>query len=180
MDRKIAYVFAVFLAAALVVAGCGKEGGHGTGTGGGAGDGTGDGTGGGAGMGGGMGGHHEEGMDEHHDAAMDEHGQMMQKQHESMVTLQQEWLKAKEAVESGDVSGAAQAASEMDKAAALQDEFMLHKKPESREEFLKKAMEFRRMVMGFKSYAEKGDLKSLKETAPKIDEACNSCHGTFR
>lgn len=123
---------------------------------------------------------HHEGMDGEHAGEMDEHGAAMEKQHESMQDLQEEWLKAKAAMSGGDTAGAAAAASEMEKSAAIQDEFMLHRNAENKEEFQRQAMEFRRMVMGFRAYAEKGDVKSLREVAPKIDEACNSCHGTFR
>ncbi|HEX9859658.1 MAG TPA: cytochrome c [Nitrospirota bacterium] len=124
-------------------------------------------------------GEHDKMMGEHGEA-MDEHGAAMEKQHESMRDLQEEWLKAKAAMSGGDTAGAAAAASEMEKSAAIQDEFMLHRNAGNKEEFQRQAMEFRRMVMGFRTYAEKGDVKSLREVAPRIDEACNSCHGTFR
>jgi len=119
-------------------------------------------------------------MDGEHAGEMAEHGMSMEDQHESMRRLLTEWERAKAGIESGETGKVAEAAEEMDRAAALQQEFMLHKKPESREEFMRKATDFRRMVMGLKVYAEKDDVKSLREVAPQIDAACNDCHGEFR
>lgn len=129
------------------------------------------------------GGHHEDMAGSHegaHENAVDEHGAMMERQHKSMVTLQEQWVKAKGAVAAGETSEAAEAARKMDEAAAVQKDFMLHRNPEEREDYLKQSGEFRSLVMRFLAEAEKGNKGRLREIAPKIDEACNSCHNSFR
>lgn len=129
------------------------------------------------------GGHREDMAGQHegaHEGAVDEHGAMMERQHQSMVTLQEQWVKAKGAVAAGETSEAAEAARKMDEATAAQQDFMLHRNPEGKEDFLKQSREFRSLVMRFMAEAEKGNKGKLREIAPKIDEACNTCHNSFR
>lgn len=128
-----------------------------------------------------MDGGHDEGM-EHHGMMEehDEHGEAMRRQHESMMKLQEEWLKARSAVERGEPSGAAGPAREMEEAAGHQEEFMLHRGADRKDEFLAQTKEFKSLVMRFRAYAEKGDTESLQELAPRIDQACNTCHQSFR
>lgn len=111
---------------------------------------------------------------------VDEHTAQMVKQHEAMMGIQEEWTKARGGIESGDAQTILKSAESMSEKSGALDNFMLHKNPENRDEFLKKASEFKSLVMEFKGYAEKDDVKSLKEVAPKIDAACNGCHQSFR
>ena len=109
-----------------------------------------------------------------------EHDTMMAKQHESMIATQREWLKVKEAIEQGKSEEAREPARQIGEQAGHLEEFMLHKNPEKRDEFLARAKEYKSLVMTLEQHLEYGDSKSLKDIAPEIDRSCNGCHQSFR
>ncbi|MBI5191272.1 MAG: cytochrome c [Nitrospirae bacterium] len=118
---------------------------------------------------------------EHGEAAgVDEHTKQMVEQHEAMMGIQEDWTKARGGIEGGDAQAVLKSAEAMSEKSAAIEGFMLHKGADNREEFVKKATEFRSMIKDFNDYARNKDVKSLREMAPKIDAACNGCHQSFR
>lgn len=109
-----------------------------------------------------------------------EHGAAMEKQHHAMQAIQRDWLKAKSAVEKGHAGSAAGPATEIERSAMYMDNFMLHKNPGGKEQFLEKTHKFRDLVAKFRRMAKKGDIIALNKLATQIDAACEDCHASFR
>jgi len=105
-------------------------------------------------------------------------GISMEKQHDTMRIFSAEWEKARKAAKAGKTKEEAESLAKMREASGELNKFMLHKNAKNREEFLKKANEFRSLVMDVEKSSGSG--KSLKEVAPEIDKACNGCHQAFR
>jgi len=113
-------------------------------------------------------------------AGMDEHTASMLRQHHSMLTTQAEWDKAKKAVKAGSTADAISPVMKMDFLAKDLDRFMLHKHPEKRPDFLKKAAAYKKLLNEFKRDGEIGDAIAIKKLIPGIDKACKGCHDAFR
>jgi len=141
-----------------------------------------------------------EGMPEHHEGMMEdqggmmqgqgqmsghmeepgEHGPAMEAQHDTMRTLAEQWMKARSAALGGNSQGVITPVTKMHDAATHIETFRLHRNIENEKEFLERAKEFNSLLMRFTTDAKQGDVEALRETAPKIDQACNDCHQAFR
>jgi len=134
----------------------------------------------------GMPGHHGDMMDEQggamqgHMEGPGEQGPAMEAQHETMRTLAEQWMKARTAALGGNAQEALGPVTKMHDAATHIETFRLHRNTENEKEFLERAHEFNSLLMRFTTDAKQGDVESLRETAPKIDQACNDCHQSFR
>jgi cytochrome c556 len=115
-----------------------------------------------------------------HAGAKDESGAAMEKQHETMDALAGQWIKARSAALGGKAEDVIDPATKMHEAATHIKDFRLHKNSENEQEFLKRADEFNSLLMRFTTDAKQGNVESLRDVAPKIDEACNGCHQSFR
>ncbi|HLB25194.1 MAG TPA: hypothetical protein VJM83_02575 [Nitrospirota bacterium] len=109
-----------------------------------------------------------------------EHTEMMLKQHQAMQGVQTNWIEAKAALSAGKLAEAENSAAAIERASFGLEEFMVHKNPDRKDDFLALAARFHKLLGDFKTELQKGDKAKAVELVTEIDKACNACHAMFR